>query len=72
MPDNLKQNWEGTGVKHEVALIYESTSALNGMLHKMIAQNYNHDDNVVQWMNTIICIIRRLNELEDFVKEKCE
>ena len=72
MADNLTMNWEDTGVSTELALVYESQNALNGMLHKMVAQNYDHDANVVQWMSTIINIIRRLNQLADIVKEKSE
>jgi len=68
MPDNLTQKW-GPEVTHELALVYESRMALNGILHKMVHIPYLlQDPNIKSWYESIVGILRRMNEIEDILK----
>ena len=68
MPDNLTTQW-GSEVSHEMSLIYESRMGINGILAKMLHIPYLLEDpNIKVWYDHLLCILRRLNEIEDILK----
>ena len=71
MSDRISQDWRGSGVKPEMAMLHESQQCLNGMLHKMAYIPYLlQDQNIASFFEDLRCVLKRLNEIEELLKAK--